>query len=274
MSEMWDSAAPGWEANARFVDDQLAVATEALLDAAGVGDGDRVLDLAAGPGGAGLAAARRVGPGGTVVLSDVAPEMVAVAARRASGDAQVETAVFDQSAIGFGDASFDAVINRHGLMFVEEPVEAVAEAVRVLRAGGRYAAMTWDRRELNPWLGLVLDAVGDQFGVPFPPPGVRGPFSLESPDVLTSVLRDGALEDIEVKVMSTPMHAGSVDEWWSRVPNLAGPLAIALAGMEADVRDAISTRAKQSGAKVATSEQDGIVFAGSVLIGSGRKPAG
>jgi ubiquinone/menaquinone biosynthesis C-methylase UbiE len=193
MSEMWDSVAPGWEVNAGFVDEQLALATDALLDAAGIGEGDRVLDLAAGPGGAGLAAAQRVGSSGSVVLSDVAAEMVAVAARRASANAQVSTAVFDQSAIGFGDASFDAVINRHGLMFVEDSVETVAEAVRVLRAGGRYAAMTWDRRELNPWLGLVLDAVSDQFGVPFPPPSVRGPFSLENAGVLTSVLRDGGL---------------------------------------------------------------------------------
>src|SRR6476661_5587056 len=77
MSEMWDSAAPGWEANATFVDAQLALATEALLDAAGVGKGDAVLDLAAGPGGAGLAAAKRVGSDGNVVLSDVAAEMVA-----------------------------------------------------------------------------------------------------------------------------------------------------------------------------------------------------
>ncbi|MGZ6565038.1 MAG: class I SAM-dependent methyltransferase [Solirubrobacteraceae bacterium] len=102
-----------------------------------------------------------------VVLSDVAGEMVAVAARRAGATAQVSTAVFDQSAIDFADASFDAVISRHGLMFVEDPVDAVAEAARVLRVGGRYAAMTWDRRELNTWLGLVLDAVSDQFGVPF-----------------------------------------------------------------------------------------------------------
>ena len=273
MSEMWDSVAPGWEANAGFVDEQLALATGALLDAAGVGEGDRVLDLAAGPGGAGLAAAPRVGSSGSVVLSDVAAEMVAVAARRASANAQVSTAVFDQSAIDFRDASFDAVINRHGLMFVEEPVETVAEAVRVLRAGGRYAAMTWDRRELNPWLGLVLDAVSDQFGVPFPPPTVRGPFSLEDADVLTSVLRDGGLQDVTVEAMSTPMHATSLDEWWERVPKLAGPLAIALEGMEADVRDAIGERARQFGATAAAREEDGIVFAGSVLIGSGHKPA-
>ncbi|MGI8864619.1 MAG: class I SAM-dependent methyltransferase [Solirubrobacteraceae bacterium] len=274
MSEMWDSVAPGWEANAAYLDEALALATEALLDAAGIGEGDRVLDLAAGPGGAGLAAAQRVGTSGSVVLSDVAAEMVAVAARRASANAQVSTAVFDQSAIGFADGDFDAVINRHGLMFVEDPVETVAEAVRVLRSGGRYATMTWDRRELNPWLGLVLDAVSDQFGVPFPPPSVRGPFSLEDADVLSTVLRDGGLQDVTVTAISTPMHATSLDEWWGRVPKLAGPLAIALAGMEADVRDAIGERAMKSGGQAAVRDEDGIVFAGSVLIGSGHRATG
>ncbi|MEA2213867.1 MAG: hypothetical protein QOF83_3815 [Solirubrobacteraceae bacterium] len=197
--------------------------------------------------------------------------MVAVAAKRASANVQVSTAVFDQSAIDFADAGFDAVINRHGLMFAGDPAQSIAEAVRVLCASGRYAVMTWDRRDVNPWLGLVLDAVSAQFGVPFPPPNVRGPFSLDTPDVLTSVLRDGGLEDVTVQAMSTPMHAASLEQWWERVPKLAGPLAIALAGMEADVRNAIAERAMQSGAKASVGEEDGIVFEGSVLIGSGHK---
>jgi hypothetical protein len=133
--------------------------------------------------------------------------------------------------------------------------------------------MTWDRRELNPWLGLVLDAVGEQFGVPFPPPGVRGPFSLDNAEALSSVLAGGGLQDLTVDAMSTPMHAASLDEWWERVPKLAGPLAIALGGMEADVREAIRERAVQHGANAAAREDDVIVFAGSVLIGSGQKPA-
>lgn len=272
MSEMWDSVAPGWDANAGFLDALLAAATEAMLDAAAISVGDAVLDLAAGPGGAGLAAAERVGCGGSVLLSDVAGEMVAVAARRASSSVRVSTAVFDQSSILVADGSFDAVLNRHGLMFVEDPVGAVAEAVRVLRPGGRYAAMTWDRREMNPWLGLVLDAVGDQFGVQFPPANVRGPFSLDSASALTSVLEAGGLQEVTARTVATPMHAASLAEWWERVPKLAGPLAIALAGMEAHVRDAIAERATRSGAKTAASDAEGIVFAGSSLIASGRKP--
>jgi SAM-dependent methyltransferase len=272
MSEMWNSVAPGWEANARYVDDQLALATESLLDAAAVGEGDSVLELASGPGGAGLAAARRVGPTGAVVLSDVAAEMVAVAARRASEYAWVSASVFDQSEIAAADGGFDAVISRHGLMFVEDPAAAVREAARVLRAGARYAAMTWGPREQNPWLGLVLDAVGEQFGVRFPPPNVRGPFTLDDAGLLRTVLADGGLSDIEVQALPTPMRSESLEAWWERVPQLAGPLAVALAAMEPDVREASAARALSAGAREARRGVEEIEFAGSVLIASGQTP--
>jgi SAM-dependent methyltransferase len=269
---MWDSVAAAWERNADFVDEHMAGATEMLLDAAQVAEGDAVLDLATGPGGAGLAAADRVGPAGRVVLADDAPEMVAVAARRAKGRAGVSTAVFDQCAIAEPDATFDAAISRHGLMFVADPAAAIREAARTLRAGRRYAAMTWSRRESNPWLGLVLDAVGEQFGVPFPPPGIAGPFSLSDPDDLTAAFAHGGLEDIEVTSVATPMPAASLDAWWQRVPELAGPLATALAAMEDDVREEIRKRAMAAAGSVARPAGDGIVLDGSVLIASGSRP--
>jgi SAM-dependent methyltransferase len=272
MSVMWNSVAPEWEANAEFVDEHLALATERLLDAAGIGEGDAVLDLAAGPGGAGLAAAGRVGPSGSVVLSDVAEEMVAVAARRASAYPQVSTAVFDQSEIAAESGRFDAVISRHGLMFVEDPFGAVREAARVLRPGGGYAVMTWGPRELNPWLGLVLDAVGEQLGVPFPPPNIRGPFSLDDTALLASVLQDGGMVDVQVEMIATPMGAASLEVWWERVPRLAGPLAIALAGMEPEVREAIARRALSAAASASRREGGQILLDGTVLIASGHTP--
>ena len=272
MSEMWDSVAAGWEANAEFVDAHLAAATDVLLDAAGVTPGDSVLELAAGPGGAGLRAAQRVGSSGSVVLSDDAPAMVAVAARRADGYPQVSTAVFDQSEILAEDGQFDAVIIRHGLMFADDAAGAVREATRVLRSGGGFAAMTWGPRSANPWLGVVLDAVGEQFGVPFPPPAVRGPFSLDDAALLGSVLAEGGLEGVQVRAVETPMHAASVQAWWELVPQLAGPLASALAAMEPDVREQIARRAMDAGAEVSHRDGDQIVFAGSVHVASGRAP--
>lgn len=271
MSEMWNSVAPAWEANAGFVDGHLAAATQALLRAAGIREGAAVLEVAAGPGGAGLAAAEIVGPGGSVLLSDDAPEMVAAAARRAQGRPNVAAAIFDQSAIEAEDDSFDAVISRHGLMFAEDTAATVREAARVLRPGGGYAAMTWGPRTENPWLGLVLDAVGDQFGVPFPPPTIRGPFALEDARELATALEDGGLTGVLVERVETPMRADSVEAWWDRVPKLAGPVAMALAAMEHEIRDAIAQRAMDSAAAAARHGSDGIVLDGAVLIASGRK---
>lgn len=267
---MWNSVAPAWEANASFVDEHLAAATEALLDAAGISQGADVLEVACGPGGAGLAAAARVGPTGSVLLSDDAPDMVAAATRRAGELAYVRTAMFDESSIDADDDSFDAVISRHGLMFAEDTAGAVREAGRVLRPGGRFAAMTWGPRAENPWLGLILDAVSDQFGVPFPPVTIRGPFQLDDADALARDLRDGGLHDVRVERIETPMHAESLDEWWDRVPKFAGPLAMALAGMEVELRDAIERRAREAGEHAARPDGDGIAFDGCVLIASGH----
>jgi SAM-dependent methyltransferase len=272
MSEMWDSVAEAWSRNAEFVDTHMAAVTEAMLDTAQIKAGDAVLELACGPGGAGLAAAARVGSEGRVVLADDAPAMVEAAARRSAGLAQVTTAVFDQASIDAPDESFDAVISRHGLMFAESHAAAVAEAGRVLRKGGRYAAITWDERAANPWLGCVLDAVGAQFGVEFPPPGVPGPFSLDNPDLLGAALRDGGLEDVTVTKVSTPLSTDSLEAWWDRVPELAGPLAQAFAGMEPEVREAIHARALESGQAVARESGQGIEMPGAVLIGVGSRP--
>jgi hypothetical protein len=131
--------------------------------------------------------------------------------------------------------------------------------------------MTWDARANNPWLGLILDAVGEQFGVPFPPPGMPGPFSLDEPDRLARALADGGLEDVDVARVAAPMTLPSLEAWWGRVPELAGPLALALAGIEPDVRDAIRSRALAAGQAAARADGEGIHFDGSVLIASGRR---
>ncbi|MFN8132585.1 MAG: methyltransferase domain-containing protein [Solirubrobacteraceae bacterium] len=273
MSEMWDSVAPAWERHATAVDAHVAPGTAALLDAAQIGAGDTVLDIAAGAGGAGLAAAARTGPTGRVVLADDAPGMVAAAARRAADLPHVTTLLCDQVRIDAEDASVDAVICRHGLMFAPEPAAAVREAGRVLRPGGRYAVMTWDTRAANPWLGLIMDAVGAQFGVPFPPPGLPGPFSIDDPDLLAGALAAGGLEDVHVRRIATPLHTASLEAWWDLVPQFAGPLAVALAGMDAQTVSEIRARALELGAQAARPAGDGIELGGSVLVGSGRRSA-
>jgi ubiquinone/menaquinone biosynthesis C-methylase UbiE len=130
-----------------------------MLEAAGTGPGDRVLELACGPAGTGLAAAEIVGADGEVVLTDVAPEMTAIAAERADSRnlTNVKTAQIGMEDITFPDASFDAVLCREGLMLVINPATVVREAHRVLVPSGRAVFTVWGPRERNPWLGVLFD---------------------------------------------------------------------------------------------------------------------
>src|SRR5581483_972458 len=152
---MWSAAAPAWGRHAGYADARGAVVTEAMLQAADLRSGARVLELACGPGGAGLAAAELGGPDGEVVLSDVVPEMTAIAAERAAsrGLTNVTTAEIDMENVDFPDGSFDAVLCREGLMLVVDPGSAAREAHRVLVPRGRAVYAVWGPRDKNPWLG-------------------------------------------------------------------------------------------------------------------------
>jgi len=218
---MWQSVAPGWGEHADYVDARGAGLTARLLELARLEPGDRVLELACGAGGLGLAAAERADE---VVLSDVAPAMVEIAAARArERRVDVETLTLDLDAIEQPDASYDAVLCREGFMFADDHARAAAEIARVLRPGGRMALAVWGPRERNPWLSIVLDVVSEHLGAPVPPPGVHGPFALSDADALRELLApfaDVAIEEVEV-----PLRAGSFDEWWARTTALAGPMA-------------------------------------------------
>lgn len=268
---MWASVAASWGEHATYVDTRGATLTEKMLELAAPKPGDRVLELACGPGGLGLAAAPLVAPDGEVVLSDVVAEMTAIAAARAdaAGLRDVRTRVLDIEQIDEPDGSYDVVLCREGLMFAAEPARAVGEIRRVLRPRGRVAIAVWGPRERNPWLGLVLDAVSAQFGTPIPPPGIPGPFSLEDAGTLAGLLRDAELLDVVVDDFAAPMHAASFEEWWTRTSSLAGPLATMLASLPEAVTHAILARLQEAVRPYRT--PDGLAFPGVTLLASARR---
>jgi enediyne biosynthesis protein CalE5 len=233
---MWSSVAPAWRDHADDVDARGAALAARMLELAAPGPGDRVLELACGPGGLGIAAARLVGDAGRVTLSDVSEEMVATARARAA-DAGVENVRLrriDFEAIDEPDGAFDVVLCREGLMFAIDPARACGEAARVLRPGGRLAAAVWGPRERNPWLGALMDAVGAQLGETIPPPGVPGPFSLSAEGVLAGLLAGAGFADVRVEEVAVPLRAPSADAWWTRGVAMGGPVARRLASLPAD----------------------------------------
>ena len=268
---MWASVAGGWAEHAEYVDARGASITEEMLELSQPRPGDRVLELACGPGSVGLAAARRVAPGGEVVMSDVAAEMTAIAAARADalGLDNVTTRVLDIERIDQPDCSYDAVVCREGLMFAPDPGRGAREIRRVLRRDGRVALAVWGPRERNPWLGVVLDTVSEQLGMPIPPPGIPGPFSLEDADELAALLSGAGLADVTVGELPAPLRAASFDEWWSRTCALAGPLAKMLAAMPEDAGQVMRARAREAARPYET--PDGLEFPGVTLLAGGRR---
>jgi enediyne biosynthesis protein CalE5 len=254
---MWGSVAGAWREHAAFVDARLAPLTERMLDAAGAAPGARALELGCGAGGLGLAA---LGRGCEVVLSDVAPEMVEIAAARAGGRA--EARVLDLDAIAEPDDAYDVVLCRDGLQFARDPRGAAAEIARVLRPGGRFAIGVWAARERNPWLSVLQDVVSAQIGRPVPPPGVPGPFGLSDSEELSALLGGAAVEEVAL-----PYRAATFEEWRTRTLALAGPLARVVAGLPADAADALRHNLRAAVKPYKTS--GGLVFPGVGLLASG-----
>jgi SAM-dependent methyltransferase len=246
LHRMWNGVAAGWAEHAEFTDRRGAAVTDRLLELASLEPGERVLDVATGAGGMGLAAAERVGPGGEVVLSDVAAEMVAIAGRRAEarGLGNVSARVLDLERIDEPDESYDVVFCREGIMLVPDPARAAEEIRRVLRPDGRAALAVWGPRERNPWLGVVFAAVTAELGTPVPPTGTPGPFSLDDPVRFASLLSIAGLADVRVEEVAVPYRAGTVDEWWARTTALAGPLAQRLAVLPEPAARALRERAQ------------------------------
>lgn len=271
LHQMWGSVASAWGDHADFVDTRGAALTATLLERTAPRLGERVLELACGAGGTGLAAASLVAPG-EVVLSDIAPEMTAIAAARARalGLTNVHVRELDLEDIAVPSSSYDVVLCREGLMFAVDVSRAAAELHRVLRPGGRVALAVWGPPAQNPWLSTIFDTVSAVLGAPVPPPGIPGPFSLADSDRLAAVLSGAGLADVTVDSVPVPLQATDFDTWWTRTSALAGPLAGRLAALPDAARQALLTRLRDAVRPFET--PTGLTFPGLSLITSARRP--
>jgi len=264
-AEHWSAVAAAWDDSADYVERQTASATNALVDAAAVRPGDRVLELAAGPGTLGARWSELVGPDGHVVLSDLAPRMVDTARRRNAGRANLEVALLDASSIDRVDASFDVVVCRMGLMFTPEPAVAFGEIRRVLGAGGRMAALTWAGVEHNPWMTCVgMAAMANGLVAGGPPVGPGGIFSLGDQVQLAALAQGAAFLDVAVEEIRVTFRSESIEAHVERVSSLAGPLAAAFAAATPEQLAAVHATAAQLAADHIG--DDGVALPGRALL--------
>lgn len=242
----WSGVADAWAKGRPRVSAAGGARAEAwLLEHARLEAGKSVLEVACGTGSTGVEAARRVAPGGTVLMSDFADAMVDAARNRAreAGVDNTSFEVLDAHDLGLPDASFDAVICGFGLMLMSEPVRAAVEARRVLRPGGRLVLTVWGEEAANPWLAAAFRSLMEELGAPEPEAGMPGPFALGSRERLESVLSDAGFEHVELERVEMIEPHESPDSWWSAVETSAGPVVAMLAALPDQTRDAIRVRA-------------------------------
>lgn len=233
--DQWDSAATGWDRHGPAIRNWLAKPTAAMLSMAAVAPGQSVLDLAAGAGDQTLDLARRVGPLGRVVASDISQAILMLAARNAvsSGFSMVETHLADAEHLNLPEAEFDAAICRLGLMFLPDPLAGLKEVHRTLRPGARFCSMVFAGPDQNPCLRILMSTALRHAGLP-----PRDPFA---PGGLVSLGRPGDIETLFTKAgfnsvattrMDAPFRFAATQDYLQFIRDAAGPILGILAGLD------------------------------------------
>jgi SAM-dependent methyltransferase len=247
-TDAWRAVAAGWERQRPLFLQSTHLVSERLVELLDPRPGETILELAAGPGDTGLLAAGALAPGGRLVSTDVAPEMVEAARRRAAELARgelVSFAVEDMESLSFADASFDGALCRWGLMLVPDMQAAATEIARVLRPEGRIALAVWADPDDNDWMTAAGRSALELGLVERPDPDAPGPFRLAREGALESLLTEAGLAVERVEDVSVTWRAASLDAWWEIARDTSRSLAVILESTTAEDAEAIRAGAER-----------------------------
>ncbi len=253
----WAGLSAGWERWDSVIMEQLEPVSAAMIDRLDIAEDQQHLDIAAGTGEPGLSIARR-SPKGRVVLTDLAVEMLDVAARRArsQGVTNVETRVCSADDLPFDDATFDSLSVRFGYMFFPDGGTATAEFARVLKPGGRLCSSVWVKPEENPWTTIAMQAIATEAVVTPPDPDGPNMYRCAAPGCISALYEDAGLGDIAEWDVDVELSTRSPAQYWEMISEHVSLAVAALAQVDEPARERIRAEAI---ARVSAFEQDGEV---------------
>jgi SAM-dependent methyltransferase len=212
-----------------------------MLSMAEIKAGARVLDVAAGAGDQTLEIARRVGPNGSVLATDISPVILALAkenARRA-GYANVEAQVDDGEVLAVAEGSFDAAVCRLGLMLFPEPGKGLERMHRALKPGGWACTMVFSGPERNPCIGILVSTACKYRGLPLPDPyRPGGLLSLGRPGLMDELFCRAGFSNVATTRVAAPFRLPSVQDYLDFVRTSASPILQVLAPLDSGRREA------------------------------------
>ncbi|MGH2870245.1 MAG: class I SAM-dependent methyltransferase [Solirubrobacteraceae bacterium] len=264
---MWQQAAAGWGKRADRVRDWGMPVSVTMVDALALQPGQRVLELAAGPGDTGFMAAELVLPGGTLISSDGAEAMVALARERAAaaGVTNVEFRSLELEWIDLEAASVDAVLCRWGIMLILDPEAAAREIRRVLRPSGRAAFAVWDRAERNPWATIPGRAMV-QLGHSEPPdPSAPGMFTLGDDGALAALLESAGFTGVTIRPVAVERRYDELDRYIEETVDMSPTFSTTFEQLSAEDQDEVRARVT-AGAQPFVSAGGSVTLHGSSLV--------
>lgn len=227
----WDSAAPGWKKWREVLERGAQFVSDRMVELADIRPGHRVLDVATGAGDPAVTAARRVGPTGHVLGTDLSPAMLAIARERATtlGLRNLEFREMDAEALEFPEGSFDAALCRFGLMFLPNAAAAADRIRRSLARGGKFVGATWSVPPKVPLISLPMAVMQKALQLAPPPPGTPSVFSLSAPDAVERLLIDAGFRDVATEGLTMTVEFPSTEVYTSFLRDMAPPIRALLA---------------------------------------------
>ncbi len=238
----WGAQAEAWAAHRELLRTATMPVSAWMIDALDPQPGDTLLELAAGTGDTGLLAAELIEPGGTLISSDFAPEMLQTAQARAE-ELGVRNVRFKQidadTSIDIEAGSIDGVLCRWGYMLMADPENALRETRRVLRPGRRVSLAAWAGAEHNPWSGIPLGELVAHGLLEPPDPSQPGQFTWAPDGLIAERLEAAGFTEHHVEPLDFPMVYRSPADWWTTITACSGRVAGAVAEASDEVVDAI-----------------------------------
>ena len=211
----WDTAAPRLRDWGSVIGPELQPVSERMLELADIGPGQRVLDVATGPGEPAVTAAHRVGPSGHVIATDLSPQMVALGRERVVelGLHNIDFREMDAEAPDLPEQSFDVILSRFGLMYLPTLQVALERLHQLLVPGGRLVAAVWGPPHKVPFARWPMEGAMRVLQIPAPPPQMPGPFSLADSRRLEQILTQAGFTAVQTEPMLLTLEWASVDDY-------------------------------------------------------------
>ena len=238
----WSAQAAGWEARRDLLRSTTMPVSAWMIDAIDPQPGHTVLELAAGTGDTGLLAAELIEPGGTLISSDFAPEMLGTAQRRAE-ELGVRNARFKQidaeTSIDLEAASVDGVLCRWGYMLMAEPGSAMGETRRVLKPGARVALAAWGAPEDNLWSVLPNREMTERGLAEQGDPDSPHQFSWAQEGIIADQFEAAGFTEHHVESLDFAIEYRSAADWWDFQADMSNRFAAALRAAGKDALAAV-----------------------------------